>query len=81
MAEVIASEELNKLIFDELDTLGRSMKLSGLERPKAIYLTADPFSIENEILTPTMKLKRNVGRKVYQEQLDQMYAKLAEKGL
>ena len=65
---------------DELDKLGKANKLSGLERPKDIYITADPFSIENNILTPTFKLKRNVGRDVYKSQIDHMYEELHKKG-
>jgi len=58
---------------DAIDQIGRENKLSGLERPKDMYLTADPFSIENNILTPTFKLKRNVGRDIYKAQIDAMY--------
>ena len=35
-------------------------ELNGLENIKKIHFTLDPFTIENEILTPTMKIKRNV---------------------
>jgi len=44
-----------------------------------IHLVSDPFSVENNMLTPTMKLKRNIGKQVYQEQIDAMYAKIAAK--
>jgi len=39
-------------------------------------MTTDAFSIENDILTPTFKLKRNKGAEVYKQQLDDMYSKL-----
>ena len=48
-----------------MNRLATENKLSGLERIKDIYLTSDPFTIENNILTPTFKLKRNVARQVY----------------
>jgi len=50
---------------DDLERLGKEKKLSSLEKPKDIYITIEPFSIENNILTPTFKLKRNIGRDVY----------------
>lgn len=78
--EIIRSGEFKKFMQDAVDKIGKENKLSGLERPKDIYLTTDPFSIENDILTPTFKLKRNIGKKVYQEQIDKMYADLAAKG-
>lgn len=58
--------------------MAKTNKLSGLEKIKAIYLTSDPFSIENDILTPTMKIKRNIAHKVYAEQIDEMYKSLTE---
>lgn len=56
-------------------------KLSGLEKPKDIALTLDAFSIENNMLTPTFKLKRNVGREIYKAQIDTMYEALVKLGL
>jgi long-chain acyl-CoA synthetase len=79
-AEIIKNADFKKAVLDALDQLGRANKLSGLERPKDLYLTADPFSVENNILTPTFKLKRNVGRDVYKPQIDELYADLAKRG-
>lgn len=59
-----------------MNELGRSRKLNSLEKPKDIWITNDDFSPANDITTPTFKLKRNVCKKVYQAQIDQMYAKL-----
>lgn len=50
---------------EELDQIGKANKLSSLERPRDIYVTAEAFSVENDILTPTYKLKRNKGRDAY----------------
>lgn len=47
---------------DEINRVSVAQKLSGLEKPKDIYLTFEGFSIENNFLTPTFKLKRNVAR-------------------
>ena len=38
-------------------------------------LVPEPFSIENDLLTPTMKLKRPQAKKVFQEAIQQMYAR------
>lgn len=35
------------------------------------------FSVENDMLTPSFKLKRQVAVKVYRQQLDKMYEELA----
>lgn len=64
-ADITSNDDFKKFLIDQLDQIGKANKLTSLERPRDIYITSDPFSIENEILTPTFKLKRNVGRKVY----------------
>ena len=67
-------------MLDALDTLGKANKLTSLERPKDIFLTVEAFSVENNILTPTFKLKRNVGRDYYKNEIDALYADLAKRG-
>jgi long-chain acyl-CoA synthetase len=62
---------------DELAALAKEHKLSGLEKPKDIYLTDDAFTVENNLLTPTFKLKRNVVREYFAVQIKEMYDKLA----
>lgn len=65
---------------DSLNVITKEHKLSGIEKPYKIFLTHDPFTIENNILTPTFKLKRNVGRDVFKPQIDVMYAELTKEG-
>ena len=50
----------------EINELGKKNALNSLEKPKEIYIALEAFSVENDILTPTFKLKRNVGKKIYQ---------------
>jgi long-chain acyl-CoA synthetase len=78
---VIDSEDFRKVVNEDLLRLAAENKLSSLEKPKAIHLTLDPFTTENDIITPTFKLKRNVAKKVYQSEIDKMYAHLKEMGL
>ena len=70
-----------KIILDDMLCHANENKLNSLERPKEIFLTLDQFSIENNLLTPTFKLKRNIAKKVYQRELDGMYEELASRGL
>lgn len=60
--------------------LSKEQKLNKLEIPKELFLTLDPFTVENEIVTPTFKLKRNVGAKVYETQITKMYKDLEAQG-
>ena len=50
--------------------------LQGYELVKAVYLESELFAVENELLTPTFKLKRPQLQKKYQGEIDAMYAAL-----
>ena len=60
-------------ILHSLQALGKESKLNSLENVKNVYLSAEPFSIENGLMTPTLKNKRPELRKRYQEQIEMMY--------
>ncbi|KAM0787287.1 hypothetical protein ACM66B_006520 [Microbotryomycetes sp. NB124-2] len=40
-----------------------------------IYLHLDPFTSENDLLTPTFKTKRNVAAKVFKDRITELYEK------
>lgn len=60
--EVLNHKEMHKGILNNFLELAKHNKLSGLEKIKKIYVTADPMTVENDILTPTMKIKRNIAK-------------------
>ena len=64
-SDAYGNADFKKEILDDILNLAKVNKLSGLEKPKEIFLSNEPFSIENDILTPTFKLKRNIAKKVY----------------
>jgi long-chain acyl-CoA synthetase len=43
---------------------------------KSVHFDHELFSVENGMLTPTMKLKRNEGKAKYAKQITEMYAAL-----
>ncbi|KAL9022098.1 MAG: hypothetical protein Q9185_000716 [Variospora sp. 1 TL-2023] len=45
--------KIRKAVVKELDKVGRKNKFPGYERVKNCYLYLDPFTIDNELLTPT----------------------------
>ena len=47
--------------------------LSQPERVRRFALVAEPFTTENAMLTPSMKIRRHVLRDVYGERLDALY--------
>jgi long-chain acyl-CoA synthetase len=66
---------------DEIARICTEQNLNGLEKPKDIFLTLEMFSVDNNLLTPTFKLKRNVARDYFRPQIDIMYAALIKQGL
>jgi len=58
--------DFKALIMTEIEEFSRLRKLNSLEKPREIYITQEAFSVDNDLLTPTFKLKRNVGKKVFQ---------------
>lgn len=47
--------------------------LSVIERIRRFILADEPFSIENEQLTPSLKIRRHILKRVYGERLDALY--------
>jgi long-chain acyl-CoA synthetase len=58
----------------------RAAQLRGFEVVAAVALAPEPFSVENGLLTPTMKTKRNEARDRFRAVLDGLYAQLPEGG-
>lgn len=65
MEKPLSNPVFKKLVMDDMQRLAVENKLSGLEKPKEISFVLTPFSVENNILTPTFKLKRNIAREVF----------------
>lgn len=66
--------DLVKEILKDLETLGRSNDFKGFEVIKKLTLIDEPFSLENGLLTPTMKLKRHEAKQKYAEEIKKMYS-------
>ncbi len=55
-------------------------KFAHYEIPKRYYIVAEPFSIDNGLLTQTMKLKRDKVLEIYQAEITQLYEEPIIKG-
>lgn len=74
--ELCASPEVNAQVLKDIAKFGKDNALKGFEQVKAIHLSTSEFTIENELLTPTFKLKRELVKNLYQSQIRDMYNKL-----
>ncbi|TEA16594.1 Long chain acyl-CoA synthetase 7 [Colletotrichum sidae] len=68
--------KVKKAFLAELDKIGKKHKFNSYERVRNVHLAIDPFTIDNELLTPTLKLKRPQTAKAFRAQLDQMYEEI-----
>jgi long-chain acyl-CoA synthetase len=71
--ELCQSPDVKNAVLKVLGSFGKENKLLGFQQVKAIHLTTDEFTIENELLTPTFKLKRELVRKLYENEIKEMY--------
>jgi long-chain acyl-CoA synthetase len=72
--EICAHPKIRAMIFDSLMKIGSDANLKGFEKVRNIYVDHQPWTIDNDLLTPTMKLKRQSAQKYYEKIIDQLYA-------
>lgn len=70
--EILANPKTNKLFVDEAKK-AKEQGLNSLEIPQKIHLTSTVFTAENDILTPTFKLKRNDAKRYFLKEIKEMY--------
>uniref|UniRef100_A0A6Q2YRA2 Long-chain-fatty-acid--CoA ligase n=1 Tax=Esox lucius TaxID=8010 RepID=A0A6Q2YRA2_ESOLU len=74
--EMCASKELKNAILEDILRLGKEGGLKSFEQVRDIVLHTEMFSVQNGLLTPTLKAKRTDLRKHFQEQIDLLYTKI-----
>ena len=62
---------MQKMLTKAVDRV--NSELSVVEKVRRFILADEPFSVENEQLTPSMKIRRHVIGKAYDERLDGLY--------
>ena len=80
MSDLCSNDEFKKVVAEDLAKQAKAAKLHGFEKAKAIHLEPELWSVENEMLTPTFKLKRNFAKQRYQATIDALYASLGALG-
>ncbi|NXN72470.1 ACSL1 ligase, partial [Himantopus himantopus] len=72
--ELCKNKDLKKHILEDMLRIGKESGLKSFEQVKDIFMHTEMFSIENGLLTPTLKAKRPELRKCFQSQIDELYA-------
>lgn len=72
-SSLLKDKKFLSLVYADVLAVADRYKLNSLEIPKHMMLIEKPFTVEDDLVTPTMKLKRNVARKVYANDIERMY--------
>ncbi|KAI3420955.1 hypothetical protein GPALN_014582 [Globodera pallida] len=76
MEELCQHELVKKLVLEDMHEVGKKAGLFTFEQAKDICLCAEQFSVENDLLTPTLKSKRPQLKAHFERELCTMYDKL-----
>uniref|UniRef100_A0A668AD48 Arachidonate--CoA ligase n=1 Tax=Myripristis murdjan TaxID=586833 RepID=A0A668AD48_9TELE len=76
LEELCKNMEIKKAILSDMTKLGREAGLKSFEQVKDLHLHPDQFTIENGLLTPTLKAKRAELKTLFQPQIDKLYANI-----
>ncbi|XP_060938610.1 long-chain-fatty-acid--CoA ligase 1a isoform X1 [Limanda limanda] len=74
--ELCSKKEVKDAILGDILRLGKEAGLKSFEQVKDIALHPEMFTVQNGLLTPTLKAKRNELRSRFREQIDQLYAQI-----
>jgi len=71
---VLTSNDFKRMVLEDMDRVANEHSCSTMERPKKIFLVSEPFAFDNNLLTPTFKLKRSIAKEYFKEQINNMYS-------
>jgi len=74
LARATQHDKIRAKFMQEISKEGHKAGLKGFEMVKRIHLTVDPFSVEDNTLTPTFKIRRKDAYKKHQVAIDALYA-------
>lgn len=72
--ELFNSNEFKEALAADLDQRAEIAKLNSLEKIKKFHITRTLFSVDNHLLTPSMKLVRHAAKKIFKDEVDRMYS-------
>ncbi|XP_074647228.1 long-chain-fatty-acid--CoA ligase 1-like isoform X2 [Tubulanus polymorphus] len=73
LASLCECAKVKEAVLKDITDLGKKSGLKSFEQVRALHLCAEPFSVENGLMTPTMKSKRPALRKHFHDQIERLY--------
>jgi len=76
--ELCKNEDVKQMIIDEITVIARDLGRPGYEIIKKVHLYPQEFNTDNDLATPTLKLKRPQLLKCFKDEIDAMYENIHE---
>ncbi|KAK4820891.1 hypothetical protein QYF61_007969 [Mycteria americana] len=76
--DVCKNPAVKKAILEDMVRLGKEAGLKSFEQVKDLYIHTEMFSVENGLLTPTLKAKRAELVKLFHNQIEALYSSTQE---
>ena len=73
LADLRQDEAFKNAVFQVVERANQ--RLSSIERVRHISIADEPFSVENELMTPTLKIRRHKIKAAYGASLEDLYAR------
>ena len=68
------NQAVKDMLLKSIKDQAKAGGLFGFETPRKIFLSPEPMTPENGLLTPTLKTKRHYVKKVFAKEIEECYA-------
>lgn len=72
--DLYKSKEFNDALKEDLEQRAHQAQLNSLEKIMKYHITKTAFTVENNMLTPSMKLVRHAAKKAFKQDVNRMYS-------
>uniref|UniRef100_A0A8B9W0M0 Arachidonate--CoA ligase n=1 Tax=Anas zonorhyncha TaxID=75864 RepID=A0A8B9W0M0_9AVES len=76
--DICKNSVMKKAILEDMVRLGKEAGLKSFEQVKDLHIHPELFSVENGLLTPTLKAKRAELVKLFQKEIEDLYSNMQE---
>uniref|UniRef100_A0A8B9VRM3 Long-chain-fatty-acid--CoA ligase n=1 Tax=Anas zonorhyncha TaxID=75864 RepID=A0A8B9VRM3_9AVES len=76
--DICKNSAVKKAILEDMVRLGKEAGLKSFEQVKDLHIHPELFSVENGLLTPTLKAKRAELVKLFQKEIEDLYSNMQE---
>eukprot|EP00028_Trichosphaerium_sp_Am-I-7-wt_P011016 CAMPEP_0168539206 /NCGR_PEP_ID=MMETSP0405-20121227/21682_1 /TAXON_ID=498012 /ORGANISM="Trichosphaerium sp, Strain Am-I-7 wt" /LENGTH=305 /DNA_ID=CAMNT_0008568709 /DNA_START=26 /DNA_END=940 /DNA_ORIENTATION=+ len=74
--ELCKNDKVKKYVLTRLQTRAKQDGLKSIELVRGVFLSSEPWTPENELLTASLKLQRRNIKAAFNKEIEEMYAKL-----